>query len=382
MASIDVSADDKGLQACLSLAHVREADAKKFISHHQMTTLEDFVYLVAHDSWESGIQTLVDAVPEFKDQKILVARIKAAWSTGKEALKQAAVPSTKASDLDEPLPDNTLKALNHDWTKRYNIQFDPTLEPSEALRSRVYREFKKGQMTVVEAKKVKSMVAIATPKQQEKVSISSDVQLEFQSEPGVSIRTALEYYFQLRTLVAAWAWAGNYQVTWEGTQVFMIGLSEALAYADTALKDCYEFGGGSLAWLQRNDLLTRGKMATLVRRGFPAGVALEKALRETHLEWRSPVPAISGSSPAKRQADPPSDEMQPPKRKAKTPGGKGGSGIQTVSMTKGSRKLCKAWNDGRGCRNSNCPDMHACDVRMPSGRACLERHTRLQHGAS
>ena len=38
-----------------------------------------------------------------------------------------------------------------------------------------------------------------------------------------------------------------------------------------------DYGKGSLVWLQRNDVLTRGKMATLVRRGILAGVALGEA---------------------------------------------------------------------------------------------------------
>lgn len=180
MAGIDVSADDKGLHACLAMAHVKDTDAKPFTGHHEMVTLEDFVYLVQHDAWESGVQDLVEQVASLKDQKTEAARAKAARSTGREALKQAAVPSAKACDVDELLPDNQMKAMNSDWTKRYNLQFDPSLEPAEALRARVFREFKKGQMSVIEARKVKSMVAIATPKQQEKVSMGSEVELEFQ----------------------------------------------------------------------------------------------------------------------------------------------------------------------------------------------------------
>ena len=76
-------------------------------------------------------------------------------------------------------------------------------------------------------------------------------------------------------------------MTWEGHPILMMELSAALGYADKALRDTMDYGKGSLVWLQRNDVLARGKMATLVRRGTPAGVALGEAVREAHLEWRS-----------------------------------------------------------------------------------------------
>ena len=56
---------------------------------------------------------------------------------GREALRQAAAPATKSVDLDEPLPEATMKSLNQDWARRYNLQLDPSLEPCEALRSRL-----------------------------------------------------------------------------------------------------------------------------------------------------------------------------------------------------------------------------------------------------
>ena len=96
-----------------------------------------------------------------------------------------------------------------------------------------------------------------------------------------------------------------------------------------------EFGGGSLAWLQRNGALTRGKMATYIRRGQPGQWALDSALRETHLEWRSPamqpLAELPESKPGKRPAD-----VQPGtndrKRQVK------GDSFRTVSQVKGVRR--------------------------------------------
>ena len=103
-------------------------------------------------------------------------------------------------------------------------------------------------------------------------------------------------------------------MTYEGHPILMMELSAALGYADKALRDTMDYGKGSLIWLQRNDVLTRGKMATLVRRGTPAGIALGESVRETHLEWRSPAiqPAMESphTPPTKRPLeDPP--EVEP-----------------------------------------------------------------------
>ena len=111
--------------------------------------------------------------------------------------------------------------------------------------------------------------------------------LGFDKEVVATTRTVTEYYWALRILAHAWGWAGNYNVTWEGHPILMMELSAPLGYPDKALRDTMDYGKGSLVWLQRNDVLTRGKMATLVRRGTPAGVALGEAVREAHLEWRS-----------------------------------------------------------------------------------------------
>ena len=90
------------------------------------------------------------------------------------------------------------------------------------------------------------------------------------------------------------AWAGNYQVDYEGARHWMMDLSSALGYADGALRNCAEYASGSMLWMQRNDILTRGKLATHVRRGLPGSLALKQALQETHLEWRSPLALAVG----------------------------------------------------------------------------------------
>lgn len=165
-------------------------------------------------------------------------------------------------------------------------------------------------------------------------------------------------------------------VRYNDADVLMMDLSTALHYADTSLRDCMEFGGGSLVWYQRNDLLTRAKMATYVRRGWPASAALTEALRESHLEWRSPsVQPLLEPQETKGTKRP--AESPPLERRARAVKG---DGFRTVSQIKGGKRLCKPWNDGRGCQDKNCQALHVCDVRLDSGQACMhKKHTRLEH---
>lgn len=178
MSRVDVLADDRGLQGCLSMADVKPDWAKDFLAKHQVATLDDSVYAVSHDTWEKGVEALVGQVPTLKDNMIALARFRSAFDIGREALRQAAAPAAKSSDLDEPLPEATLKSLNQDWVRRYNLQLDPSMEPSEALRSRLYRELRKGQLTVIEARGVKSVIAIAQPRTQGSVTLGDNLHLE------------------------------------------------------------------------------------------------------------------------------------------------------------------------------------------------------------
>ena len=382
MSRIDVLQDDRGLASCFAAAQLKPEWIEAYKKKHDITTLDDFVYLVKASDWEKSLGDLLEAVTELNGNRIAEARFKSAYECGTQALKQAALPSQKVEDPDEVLPEGTMTQLNKDWIKRYNVQFESWFEPSEQLRSRVYREWRKQSMTVIDAKKIKSMLHVTTPKSKEHVELPGGLQLQFDKESTLSLKSVTDYYAALRILCHCWAWSGNYLVPYHNDHILMCDFTSALAYADRCLKDCMEFGSGSLKWLERNDLLTRGKMATYVRRGYPAQVALGEALRECHLEWRSLAiqPALETPEPRQRRARSPEPAGEQPSAPSKRARLLKSDHHKTVSMIKGGSKLCKKWNDGRGCDDPKCPNLHQCDVKLQSGAACLsKRHTRLEH---
>eukprot|EP00435_Cladocopium_sp_Y103_P035360 s1614_g9.t1 len=376
MSRIDVFQDDRGLAACFKGANLEQSWIDGYVQVHSLTTLDDFVYMIQASDWEKSLAEHINQIPALKTNRIAHARFKSAYEAGLQALKHAAQVAPKSEDFDEALPDSTIQQLNSDWTKRYNLSFDSVLEPSEQLRSRIHREFRKQTMTVVDMKKVRSVLTMAQPRASDAIALPGGLQLHLEKEVSVSLRSVTDYYFALRVLAHSWAWAGNFMVSPPGhaDKVLFMDLSSALHYSDRALRDTMDYGNGSLLWLQRNDLMTRGKMATYIRRGQPGQWALDNALRDTHLEWRSPAvqPLMEATEPRpdKRGRSEPDVER---KRQIKS------DSFKTVSQVKGGQKICKPWNDGRGCKDPKCPSLHCCDVRLESGLPCLnKKHTRLE----
>ena len=161
-------------------------------------------------------------------------------------------------------------------------------------------------MTVIEARCVRSMVHVSIPKTTENVRLSETIQLQFQEETSVAFSNIVEYYWALRVITNAWSWGGLFEASdHHGTRKLFISLTDAQQYADFALRNTVEFGQGPLVWLQRNDLLTRSKMASLIRRGYTGGSALTEAVKQCHLEWHAPALQVSSGAGACGRAQEP-----------------------------------------------------------------------------
>ena len=253
----------------------------------------------------------------------------------------------------------------------------------DSLRGRIWRELRRRTLTLLELRKVKSVIGGSAPLEEERIPLEGGVTLQFAREGHAAPKNVIEYYLRLRTLCYAWAWCGNFkQRCLDGKDKLVMPLHVALDYCDLALRHCSSYGNSSLAWLQRNDLLTRGSMCAKVRRGLTAAVALQEALHETHLEWRSPAPRAQDSGPA-NPGGPKGGTKRPLEDTIPPPPPPRGPRVQTVSMAKGGRKICKSWNDSRGCQDKSCDSLHGCDVRLPNGSACLSKsHNRQNHPTS
>ena len=288
--------------------------------------------------------------------------------------------------MDDPLPENVRLQPQTDWTKVYNYTPEPYLDPADSLKGRIWREFKRQTASVVLAKQMKSVLCVTTAGRHESVMLPGNVKLTFDSENNLVVSSVIDYYYCLRTLSVAWSFCGNYMVTCSSDKASrrMMELTTAIAYADSCLRAVTEFGAGSLDWLTRVDQLTRGRMCTLIRQGWSADAALKEAQRIHQLDWRSqspqqfPARQVETARPRTRDASP-----RPSKKRPRSPPARNAvksDPWKTYSQAKGGKRLCKPYNDVRGCTDRNCQDLHSCDVRQKDGSMCgSKKHTRQQH---
>ena len=175
-------------------------------------------------------------------------------------------------------------------------------------------------MTALEARKVRSVIALHTPKIHESVSVGAGVRLEFDRDQGISIHSAVDYYWQLRIPANGWAWAGNYVMQYEGAAHWMVDLSQATLTKRSGIA----WSVGEAAWDGCSGMtcLPEARLAHM-----SAATCLWCRSEE------GPAAEAEGAGPRKRQLK--ADQFA------------------TISM-----KLCKAYNDGRCCSKAGCPDMH------------------------
>ena len=400
--AINLEAPDRGLAACFKGARLDEEYSKKFFSTYNLECLDDFVnYVPVSDTTkaEQRLEVMVNAVEASKDSGIHQARVRAAWYAARDALKfnSESAASRDDEDMDKPIPEGTLHDMQTQWDETYHIMIEQFLDPSDSLRGRTWREFRKKKASPQELRKVKSVALDRSHRDHHEVPVGSGVTLQFDAEKKLIVEDCVTAYFQLRTLANSWAFSGLVEMPSKLTKsatVQAMHLAKALSYADDALRLCMEYGGGDVAWFLDRDYQTRSKMATLIRRGYPPCEALSESLREYHSEWHSPGMARRVEEPSLTEEEvPPPPEpvrkrqrMSAAKQSAKANrqlpahlAANSQQKVKTVAVFKGGARACKRYNDGRGCRGG-CGAEHSCDLTKANGKACRSQsHTRLHH---
>ena len=231
---IDVLQDDRGLSSCLKLANVQQEWATALTAQHRFTTLDDFIYVVDSKNWEAEVVALCEATASLKGNRIVHARVKSAWEAW-ASRSEVGPAGISYGELGRcpfrchhcyPEP----RLLQEVWGHSGSLVGAQRCFKGPSAS----RIFKKGTMTVLDLRKVKSVLSQATPKQHDTVTIAGNISFEFDKEAEQTI-----HYFKLRTLGYGWAWGGSFLVKdpTSGRDLPMISLEAAMAYADGALHD-------------------------------------------------------------------------------------------------------------------------------------------------
>jgi hypothetical protein len=374
-------------------------------------TLTDFANLYDQDEHTAELKKKWLSIEQFAQLRVHYSRLKSVWelanavrdNIGKDLPSTAqAVPVREEMDWELPLTTSERDEMDKEWKKRYEIVVAHQLFPGEALRNRVWREFRKWTMTTTEIGKMKSTVMEHAPRVVYETPISDLLSLTSRTSADYSPTDVVGYYWGLRVLAYAWGQAGNYMVDSKknpGTQVLMMPWADALNYADRFLQVAMSSGLHQrevLHWAQTKDRLTRSMMAGHVRERWPAGEALEKALVDTASDWstikgqqvlgvhnavaelgdlRHTGGSSKGGGKRQRSRSRGRDQDRPAKGDRK--GGDQRKVGNVANMTKDKKRLCGAFNSKKGCKQhaGKCPNgMHACGyITSADGRVCMQQ---------
>ena len=293
--------------SCLAIARVKPELITYMKDVLKMETLQDFFFYMAKDAWEAELDSKVvklavdSSIITEAMKPIQLARVRMAWQSAAKLQDTAeAVASTAVSSSEDPLPETARQML--DRGGRSAILSFPSIPRSWGpLRSSiVVSRVDPGQpSSVVDLQKMRT--ALAERFQGDKLQIAlGDATLTLTdyatTTSRMQFRSMAHFYLMHRTLTNCWAYVGTAEVESKnapGTQVLLMSYQQALGYSDTVLRKSVDVPeSAQLAWVVRNDWLTRSRMTAHMIQGWPPCEALVRALAET-VEWAM-VP--SGSS--------------------------------------------------------------------------------------
>jgi len=425
--SIKLTESDGGLESCFKACSVHDEIQKHLKDKEGMTCLRDFAAAYTASDYIVELDKVWQAVEQAKDRRCERARLHSAWQAANAAItaleeagpggSSGAAAGQDVTDWEAPLAEDEVEEMRKAWKARYDLIVESHVFPGDPLVNRIYREFRRWSVTTTEIGKMRNILLERQPVRRRETQVSERSSFVEQLECEFTPSSVAEYYFGLRTLANAWAKAGNYEVdskAEKGAKVLMMPMSVALDYADRALR-VTTFSGlhpvEQLPWLERKDRVTRAVMSSHIRERWPAGEALEKALKDTAQDWavvrggevRGPHESLADGDPALgaiRQGSGVSDrpwmnesrvrkDFLKNSKGGKGKGGKFGKGSkgggsekskvgQQASCTLAGKKICGAFNGKKGCKanDKECPNwgLHICNwIIEPNGDVCGAR---------
>ena len=336
---------------------------------------------------------------DFKDDNMALAAVKQSWkeadAINTKALKRGA-DGMEEVNMDEPLSKFEQDSLDQNFLTLYNWELEPGNRAIDSILGRFRREAVKYSPSMFPAIKMRTMSQSLRNISGKRHKLSDDIQLDitdFALEPddgnAGSLRARL---FQYELMANTWALAGCFKVQWAGKEILYCHWQLATQYVRNLrqrtehLVDQGISEASVINFLVTCEETIRGfaiENTRLKNNPMPWGTSLITAMREHAYVWQDKRDLLG-----RRGAMASSIEYTAQKN---TSGGGGGvaSGAasveqSTVQLTGKGQKICKAYNDRRGCK-AKCPHghVHGCDIRITrTKQACALPHPRSKHNAA
>ena len=343
----------------------------------KMDAIADFASFFSETDYLAGVVAEILDKTSCKGDPLQRSRLRTAWELCRAELKQALTKKSTGdpsdSNWDSPLDPDLQRNREATFTKLHNLRFEPHVCPSDALFGRLYREFKRRCLTVLELGKVRSaaqhqavMGSSKTRRIMEGVSLTLDGE---QDTADLSFATPLQVIWALQILTHGWIMTGTSQrdsVAKPGTTVVDASATECFAYLHFVIEQIMRHPGPpaqTTAWALERDRQTRAKARALFLDNWPWGEALRES-RERHLAvlWTcghsslraEPIPVLQQHAPVLLSPAKTAQSAAPPPTAAS--------------------ECCPKFNSAAGCtsRQKFCPLklVHKCSAMLPGGRLC------------
>ena len=417
-ASVNTSASDGGLKECLRLGNVPQGvidDLTDPTSADSLRTLKNLLYYPHSEADPMPcLLNLLVGCRGYEDRtskatRMMLTNLRDAWEYTRKVHDQQSVAQDNSCDLDKVLDKGTLKDLRAKWKTGYDLDLHSRLAPDHQTISFFHRMWQTGKFETVAVERIKSMDTIKEPKRTEKKKFGEGVSMVF-NEPDIKdVKSLSAYYWLLRTMAYAWAWACSDEVPLfhdPGKKARFAPLDVNLEYADEAFAMALTIPRNAVQWLRAKDLHTRGIMTKKLLDGWTQGEALRHAMDKTELIWgdkRGMGAPPEGEWTANKKGDGKGKDrnrdfrrdLQLRSRSRDRRGRRGDDRRRSSSVDRrdrdrdrdrdrsstgnkgfaptlpGNKKPCLEWNmKGKCSAGANCPLTHACNKILLKGGTC------------
>jgi hypothetical protein len=326
-----------------------------------------------------------------------------AWREAESSVERSLKRSAEGlpdEAMDDPLRNEVQLSLHSTFRVEHGFDVPLGWMGVDSLLGRLNREMNKHTLVAIKVDKIKTLEkANVLGPQAKKVKLTDDIDLSMGASPesdGSYIRSPFQYVMALQVLMFTMTVAGSYKVSRGSEELFQAPLGLLLGHLASAQSFVTRCSSGRQPFSDADILVAVRKLDGAILQKwaerFRARVIPDITLGEV-------IRSLEAFSDGLWLNDPVRSQQRPPTGKV---GGKGGQGqhdnvhldkrqpvaekysasVKTAKSDKAGAKICKPWNDSRGCDKPNGHDggtRHVCDVLLPNGQACAQQHMRVHH---